>query len=231
MKAVAENITLPGNTLHNNEPPTGVYDLAHRKVLFEPQELEVCFIDEDMFWVKPDGGSDEDIQIYDRCGREDWFTRYVPVTNFEDKAGETLFLVRTFGGDEWDDDKNPHGVISKDGLIVPCLHYIESPLSIDMERELVIFKEDGKHGVMNFKGDVVIPAIYHMIYKYEEGFFDVIDDKKFLHGLLRFDGTCVLPCKYSWIDLKGNMVIACDDDNNNEYVLSIEIKNVPNQKE
>ena len=100
------------------------------------------------------------------------------------------------------------GVIDKDG------HWIISPLFDDLkgfEGGFSIFEDQGKFGVINEEGKVIIEAKYDKISK-NQNFFSLEENNKF--GLADLKGNIILTPQYSQecLELKENFIRVCKKD-------------------
>ena len=176
-----------------NDPLMGIYDLASKTILFEPQFLDVSFcrgsINVEVF--------DEELgrtvqKIIDRSGKERFRSIYSTIFNWKEPYEVTIY----------DEGGAKHGLVDGSGnVVLPCIH--ETPHNgILYEQRRIQFIEHGKQGVKDFDGNIIIPAIYHQIYYLNEPFLTVSvgnrDSCK--QGLITADGKPVIPAEYNHIN-------------------------------
>lgn len=193
--------------------PMGIYDLTQKKVLFEPQFLDVDFCSNGDMEVEV---FDQELgrtieKIIDRTGKERFKSVYSSIYTWKDPYE---VVIRDKDGDK-------HGLIDKRGnVILPCIY--ETPWDgIMHEQKRIRFEENGKQGIKDYDGNIIVPAIYLEIYgrtqpfltvrsgnpdNYEgyasaDGEVSVTSDQKAEHkeGLITPDGKIVLPTRYERI--------------------------------
>ena len=177
----------------DGEIPMGIYDLAQKKVLFEPQFLDVTFLDNGDMKVEL---FDEELgrtieKIIDPSGKERFKSIYSSIYAWQDPYE---IVVR-------DKDGCRHGLIDKDGNeILPCSYDVPWN-GFFHEHQRICFVEDGKQGMKDYDGNIVIPAIYHEIRGNTEPFLTVRvgEENNYKEGLITHDGTTVIDAKHSRI--------------------------------
>lgn len=180
-------------SLDPDDVPMGVYDLKQKKVLFEPQFLDVSFLEDGDLLVEIfDKALGRNIQkIIDRSGKERFKSVYSYIYTWKEPYE---VVIHDGTGDRC-------GLIDKDGkVILPC-KYPAAWNGFLHERRCIIFEENGKQGVMDYDENVVIPAVYHEIHGGKDPFLTVRVGEKdsYKESLIAVDGTEVIPPAYSRI--------------------------------
>ncbi len=173
--------------------PMGIYDLKQKKVLFEPQFLEVSFLENGDIAVEI---FDEELErriekIIDRSGKERFKSVYSSIYTWKEPYE---VVVRDIDGDK-------RGLIDREGnIVLPCKCNV-SWGGILHDQRRIIFEENGKQGVVDYNGNVIIPAIYYKIYGSWNPFLTVQVGEKdsYKESLITADGTEVIPPKYKHI--------------------------------
>ncbi len=173
--------------------PIGIYDLKQKKVLFEPQFLDVSFLDDGGISVEV---FDEELgrkieKIIDRSGKERFKSVYSSIYTWKYPYE---VVIRDENGDR-------HGLIDKNGtVILPC-KYDAAWNGILHDQRRIVFEENGKQGIVDYDGNVIIPAIYHEIHSSGNPFLTVRVGGKdsYKESLITADGTEVIPPKYNRI--------------------------------
>jgi hypothetical protein len=175
------------------EEIVGVYDISEKKVLFEPQFLDLSFCDNGDMLVKvfnKDLGRPIE-KIIDRSGKERFKSIYSYIYTWKEPYE---VVIR-------DKDGYKRGLIDENGsIIIPCAYDIPSGgFFHDVQKH--VFLEDGKQGLKDYSGNTIIPAIYYRIDGYLEPFITVKvgDENNYSEGLITFDGTSVIPANYERI--------------------------------
>ncbi|MDR1731766.1 MAG: WG repeat-containing protein [Synergistaceae bacterium] len=205
--------------ISNDEPDTrddpimGVYSIPDNRVIFDPQFVDVDFLDGGLFRVE-----------YWDTKRGTGPRRHIDVTRAQiiDRKGSALFPSEyTFiweRGDYYEvvireiDKPDRHGLIDKNGAIVLPCEYDVPFNGINIKERRFIFQESGKQGVMDFDKNVIVPAMYDEIHGLGSDFLVVESGEKDrrLRGLLLPDGSQVLPMVYDSIDIDGERVTVRD---------------------
>ncbi len=171
----------------------GIYDLTQKKVLFEPQFLDVSFCSNgDMLVEVFDRELGRTIEkIIDRTGKERFKSVYSSIYTWKEPYE---VVIRDKDGDK-------HGLIDKNGnAILPCI-YESSWNGIMHEQRRICFVENGKQGLMDYDGNIIVPAIYHEIHGHTEQFLTVRlgDEDNYKEGLITLDDKTVIPAQYERI--------------------------------
>ena len=186
-----------------DDTPIGIYDLKSKKVLFEPQFLDVDFNEDGTF----------DVEVYDeQLGRT--------VAKIIDCAGKELFPSEYSSIYSWrepfevvirDENGARHGLIDRAGnVLLPC-KYPVSWNGLYWKEKRIVFEENDKQGLMDFDDNIIIPAIYHKIYGVDDPLLIVHVGEKDNHqvGLLDHNGNVIFPAEYSsisWLKDKTHLV-------------------------
>lgn len=169
--------------------PLGIYDLHQKKVIFEPQFLDVSF--------QTDG--DIKVEVFDqKLGRT--------VEKIIDRTGKERFKSVYSAIYTWEEPYeviigSKHGLIDKNGnVILPCIYQIPWNGFLH-EHKRIRFEENGKQGIMDYDGNIIVPAIYHEIHDCTELFLTVrVNNKNTCkEGLITQDGKTVIPAKHKRI--------------------------------
>lgn len=182
----------------------GIYDLKQKKVLFEPQFFDVSFLNDG--WIEVEV-FDESLgrkveKLIDRNGKEKFHSVYSSIYTWK-KPYEVIIQ---------DEEGNRHGLIDENGnVILPCKYDVPfNGISYDQQR--MIIQEDNKCGIMDFDGNTVVPAIYHEIHGMSNPLITVRVGEKnnYTEGLIKPDGTVVIPAEYSRISwCRDNYIVCC----------------------
>ena len=171
--------------------PAGIYDLNEQKVLFKPQFEDVSF--EDDGWIRVEM-QDENLgrriqKLIDRDGNEKFHSEYSTILPWK----KPYYEVRI------NDKKGTKtGLIDEDGtVILPCEYEIPY-YGINQEKKLITFVEDGKQGLKDFEGRVLIDPKYDEIHVLDKPLITVYAGKgeNRKEGLIDYCGNVVIPTKY-----------------------------------
>lgn len=173
--------------------PMGIYDLAQKKVLFEPQFLDVTFRDNGDMEVEV---FDEELgrtieKIIDPSGKERFKSIYSSIYTWHDLYE---VVIR-------DKDGARHGLIDKEGNeILPCIYDVPWN-GFYHEQQRICFVENGKQGMKDYDGNIIIPAIYHEIHGRKDPYLtDRVGEKdSYKEGLITYDGKTVIEANHSRI--------------------------------
>lgn len=173
--------------------PMGIYDLAQKKVLFEPQFLDVTFRDNGDMEVEV---FDEELgrtieKIIDPSGKERFKSIYSSIYTWHDLYE---VVIR-------DKDGARHGLIDKEGNeILPCIYDVPWN-GFYHEQQRICFVENGKQGMKDYDGNIIIPAIYHEIHGRKDPYLTVRVGEKdsYKEGLITYDGKTVIEANHSRI--------------------------------
>lgn len=171
-----------------NDSLMGIYDLANKKVLLEPQFWDVSFCRDDINVDVFDEDLGRTVQkIIDRSGKERFRSIYSTIFNWKEPYEVTIY----------DEESAKHGLIDRDGnVILPCIH-VTPHNGILYDQKRIHFIDHGKQGVKDFDGNIIVPAIYHQIYYCNEPFLTVSvenqDSRK--QGVITADGKPVIPAE------------------------------------
>lgn len=171
----------------------GIYDIHERKVVFDPQFLDVNFLSNGDISVDvfdPELGRKVE-RIIERNGRERFKSVYTSIHTWKEPYE---VIIR-----EQDEDK--HGLIDKNGnVIVPCI-YAAAWNGFDYENKRFIYIKDGKQGVKDLNGNTIIPAAYYEIHGLTNPYLTVRVGEKdnYKEGLITASGQVVVPAIYNRI--------------------------------
>lgn len=173
--------------------PMGIYDLAQKKVLFEPQSLDVTFRDNGDMEVEV---FDEELgrtieKIIDPSGKERFKSIYSSIYTWHDPYE---VVIR-------DKDGTRHGLIDKEGNeILPCIYDVPWN-GFYHEQQRICFVENGKQGMKDYDGNIIISAIYHEIHGRKDPYLTVRVGEKdsYKEGLITYDGKTVIEANHSRI--------------------------------
>lgn len=191
---------------NDDDVPIGIYDVAQQKVLFEPQFLNVDFMDDGNIKVEVyDESLDRNIEkIINRNGEELFPSIYSSIYTWQEPYE---VVIR-------DENGSRHGLIDKKGnAIIPCKY--DLPWNgIHYDKKLMVFECDEKQGIVDFDDNIVVPAIYREIYGVEDPLLTVRDGDKdnYLEGLIKHNGDKVLEPKYKQISWCNNTYLFCSFD-------------------
>ncbi|GBU26552.1 hypothetical protein R84B8_00062 [Treponema sp. R8-4-B8] len=198
------------------EVPMGIYSIKERRVLFEPQFLDVDFFDEKTIKVEKYDeklGRNKQI-IIDLNGNVLVDSQYASIYekyNYEKHKKSDMYEVSII------DNNGKHlcGLIDKDGKeILPCKYDMRFD-GILFDQKRIIYKENDKYGIITFNDEIIISPKYTSIQNIRNMFYEVkvggderlIDDEgKF--GLITLDGNTILPIEYKSISMENDIIIA-----------------------
>lgn len=199
----------------DTDVPLGIYDLRRKEVIFEPQFLNVSFLDDGDIQVEV---FDKELgrrveKIIDRTGKE----RFKSVYSSIDTRKEPYEVVIE------DKGEFKHGLIDKNGnVLLPCIHQTAFDDSLYAQKR-ILFKEKGKQGIKDYDGNIVIPAIYHEIRDLAKPFLAVRVGTagNYKEGLITRNGKTVIPAKYKRIDWCRDRkhFFTCSDEGCEMYVI------------
>ena len=161
--------------------------------------------------------------------------RCTSVEKLIDTDGNEKFHSIYSGIDTWkkpyevyirDDKGTCHGLIDEYGnIVLPC-EYDVPWNGIFAELRTVRFSDSGKIGLRDFDGNILIEPKYHEIYVLDKPFLTVsVGDKdNHTHGLIKHNGTEVVPAVYKSITWINDSAFVLSKDGTCEYV-RIEAKN------
>lgn len=182
-----------------DDVPLGIYDIKQKKVIFEPQFSDVSF--EDDGWIKVEVFDEEQDRLIEKLidinGNEKFHSIYSSIITYK-KPYEVSIR---------DGDKNLHGLIDEYGkTILPCEYDVVWNGLYYKERR-IIFTENGKCGIKDFDGNIIIPPKYYGIHGIGDALLTVRIGEKdnWKEGLITQDGKVVLPAEY-------NRIISCSDN-------------------
>lgn len=195
-----------------SDPPMGVYDIKQHKVIFEPQFEDVDF--EEDGWLK--------VTVFDKyLGRS--------VEKLIDVNGNEKFHSIYSGIYTWkkpyevyirDDAGTRHGLIDEYGnIVLPCEYDVQWN-GISVESRTIQFIENGKTGLRDFDGNILIEPKYHEIYGLDKPLITISVGDKDHHtlGLIKHDGTEVIPAIYKSITWIGEDAFVLSKDGTCEIV-------------
>ncbi|MDO4486679.1 MAG: WG repeat-containing protein [Bacillota bacterium] len=186
----------------------GIFDINQNKVIFEPQFLDVDFMDDGDLKVKLfDRTLNRAVEkIIDLDGKERFHSEYTTISTYRYE-------------DEWEvtsevDGVSKSGLIDHDGnVIFPCKYDIEWG-GISSKSKRIVVNSGDKVSLLDFDGNVIIPAKYDKISGMDKPLYTVsnsIDEYRDLAGLVTPDGIEVLPPEFEHISFcKGNYIICVD---------------------
>lgn len=176
-----------------DDTPIGIYDLKNKKVLFEPQFLDVDLNEDGTIQVEI---FDEKLgrtvaKMLDRTGKELFPSEYSSIHTWKEPYE---VIIRDEAGDR-------HGLIDKAGNVLLTCKYPAVWNGIRWKEKRIVFEENGKQGLMDFDDHIIIPAIYHEIYGLDKPLLTVRTGNQSNDpvGLLSQTGKVILPAEYSSI--------------------------------
>ncbi len=190
----------PWNNSDPDSEPQGLYDINQKKVLFEPQFLDITILDDGDFCVEV---FDEKLgrkiaKIIDKTGNERFPSVYSDIITWR---GEPYTVAISKGRE------TKRGLIDRLGnVVLPCVHNTEYD-GFHPKTRRIVFVENKKKGLKDFNGNIIIPALYDdLCYEDENEFVIVIEGKesnKKRYGLMTAKGMEILPPTYeriSWCE-------------------------------
>ena len=197
----------------------GIYSIKEQRVLFEPQFLDVCFIDDETIIVEKYDDKLGRIKaiIIDLNGNVLLDAQYTSIyRNFKNRD---MYEVSIYAN-----GKCLKGLIDKNGKeILPCKYGIPFD-SILFDLKMYIYKENEKYGIMNFNDEIIIsPKYTYIYYSVRNKFFkvkvggkkDYIDDGNV--GLITLEENTILPIEYKDISIENDLIIAWNDTGSTLY--------------
>ncbi len=184
----------------------GIYDVKQKKVLFEPQFLDVDFMEDGNIKVEVrDDTLNRNIEkIINRNGEELFPSVYSSIYTWREPYE---VVIR-------DENGAKHGLIDKEGnVILPC-KYDLSWNGIHYDKKLMMFECNKKQGLIDFDDNIVVPAIYLEIHGVNNPLLTVRDGDKnnYSEGLIKYDGTKVIEPKYERICWCKDNYILCSSN-------------------
>lgn len=168
----------------------GIYDLAKKEVLFEPQFVDASFMDDGSIMVESlDTKLGRRIgKIIDSSGKERFHSAYSHIHTW------TYPYVSDLCGE----NGTVRGLIDKDGnVILPC-KYNAAVNGFKLDKKVIIFEENEKQGMMDFDGNVIVLAVYQQILCNDSPFIHVIMGNS-CDGIINCEGAQVLPPRFKYI--------------------------------
>lgn len=182
---------------------SGVYDLRTQKILFYAEFSFVSLLGNGLFLVEKRDDEGHPIQwMIDRNGRE-----IIPPKYHTIDCSEEPYLVAMMCGNE-----KLEGLCDPDGTeILPCKYHFDD--SHSYENKNIIFVENGKYGVVDFEGNILIPAKYDNLERLTPEWF-VYEEKYGFYGILSSSGKIILDAEDSngciTSDRHGNIIVKGD---------------------
>ena len=190
----------------------GVYDARAKKILFESKYSDIEILDNgDIFLqvLNPESG-ERTSKIVDRKGNEKFAFNCPFVSDRTTRDKKKRYYLLFGGGKEGLAD-------AKTGKIIFDCDSKWDKFFIEEQR--ILFVENGKKGICDFKQNVIVPAKYDDITElcYNPNFYEVKIGEEYMkdarYGLLKKDGTEVFPPKYMRIGFcKDGKHIICKDE-------------------
>lgn len=189
-----------------------IYDIKKQRYLFKKTYEEIEF-DEEAGWMIVTEFNKElgrDIaKIVDCNGNEKFPSKYSYIG--KERNGHRLVWIN--GPDKKDIHKGrKYGFIDSNGKeIIPCV-YDGIEQSYRDDEKMFAFKENGKWGIADFNGKVLMQPRYALIRLWEDWGLAYVKDEehdKAAKGLITLDGKMVLPIKYANIYAEDDMHIMC----------------------
>ena len=189
----------------DDDVPLGIYDTKQKKVIFEPQFLDVSFIDDD--WIKVEVFDDElgrNVEkIIDINGKERFHSIYSSIRTWK-KPYEVI--IRDSNGES-------HGLIDEDGtVILPCQQSFDG---ISYEKKLIKFEESGNQGLQDFEGNVILNPKFYEIRLLDKPVFIIKKGNadNYVEGMVNRKGEEIIPAFYRYIHwLKDDYFVCCGDE-------------------
>ncbi len=187
-----------------DDVPLGIYDIKQKNVIFEPQFYDVSFRDDDLILVEVD---DTELgrrieKLINRSGNESFRSNYTSIYAWKEPYE---VVIR-------DDAGERHGLIDKDGtILLPC-KYDAAWNGISYEQKIILFKKDGKQGIIDFDDRIIVEPKYYEIYNVNRPLLTVRVGEKdhYKEGLITHDGKEIIPAIYDHISwCKDNKIICC----------------------
>lgn len=194
--------------VNDDDVRLGIYDTNQQKIIFEPQFLDVSFLEDGWIEVEVfDEKSHRKItKIIDKNGKEKFHSEYSSISGLW--RNEAVLEVTI---EEKDGDKN--GLIDRNGKVLyPCEKNIEK---FYYEKRLIIFKDKDKVGLKDFDGKIIIPPNYSVISNLDKDFYsvEIKEDNIRREGLINPEGKVIVPTEFeriSWLR-DGKHIICCRD--------------------
>ena len=171
----------------DDEVPLGIYDIKQQKVIFEPQFLDVSFMENG--WISVEV-FDESLghkieKIIDRQGNEKFKSIYTLIFP-RIKYYEVMIC---------DENGDKKGVIDENGnVILPCEYDFDWG-EVNIEKKLLVFNSGESQGVKDFEGNIRIPPIYNSIYGLRNLLLTVRirEENHCTTGLVSNEGCVIIP--------------------------------------
>lgn len=188
----------------------GIYDTKQKKVIFEPQFLDVNYVDDNYIRVEifdeKHGRTIE--KIIDREGKEKFPSDYSKIYPYEDR-------------DVWEvcreiNEERRGGLIDRDGnVVLPCVYDIVMDGVYEKYKRVIVKSDDGKVTMLDFDGNTIIPAKYDSITGLNQPLYRVgvkVGENRELEGLVTHTGREILVPVYRFVHFCRDNHIICGDE-------------------
>jgi len=190
--------------------PMGIFSIPEKRVIFEPEFLEVNFLNN--VWIS--------VAVIDKESE----CRYFKVIDKEGRiwldspdyrwvsSHELGFLLTRQDG--------VCGIIDEyNGKVIIPFEYKIQVGGISTETRRFIFEKDERAGVASFCLGIIVPNVYYEIRGLKDEFLTVYnrDDLDLVRGLLTQGGEVILPCQYSSILVQDDRITTWLDEKKEVY--------------
>jgi len=201
-----------------DEVPEGIYSIKQKKVIFEPQFMGIDFYDDGSIKVeKYDEKLERNVvNIIDLSGKPKFNQWYDSIWPRRDGKYYEVSIIDK-------DGEKLQGIIDKTGKnIIPCENNYGYP-GIMLSSKRVRYLENGKFGVKNLSGNIIMLARYSEITVFHDKYYQIKiggeanKNDEGLFGLMTLDGKLIIPVEYTNITMNKNILICKNDEGTTLY--------------
>ena len=204
--------------LSPDDLPEGIYSIKKKRVLFEPQFMDIDFYDDGSIKVeKYDEKLERNmVNIIDLSGKPKFELWYSSIWQRDNGNFYELSILDEFGNEKksYIDNNGNNIFISLNSINIDDIFYSQNR---------ILYKEDEKYGVMSFDGKKIILAKYSEIADFDNKYYIVKIGGKAryndngLYGLITYEGLVIIPIEYKNITMEKDILICENDEGTTLY--------------